>query len=329
VALFLSRLVDEVRALPSVASAAAVSALPLTGDYNTRMIYLDSDTRKMPDRPVASYRVVTTGYFATMEIPLIAGRLLAADEPAPSALLSASLAHKLWPGRTPRDVLGLRVRPGGSDIDPVMVVGIVKDVRGDGLEKEPLPTIYRPYAQEPFQNMTLVLRTVHDPGTLAPAVRATLTKLDRNLAIPNMRTMRQIISSTVARRQFQMTLVLLFAALALVLAVVGIYGVTSYAVSRQTQEIGLRMALGAGQDEVVRGVIMQGMRPVVMGLAVGLVTASAGAALVRSLLFGVGALDPIAFSGAIVVLLSAAVAACYVPARHAAQLDPVSALRAE
>jgi predicted permease len=328
-ALFLSHLVDEVRALPSVASAAAVSALPLTGDYNTRMIYLESDTKKILDRPVASYRVVTPGYFATMEIPLLAGRLLAAEEPAASAMLSASLAHKLWPDRAPRDVVGLRVRPGGNDVDPVTVVGVVKDVRGDVLEKDPLPTIYRPYSQEPFENMTLVLRTARDPGTLAPAVRATLTKVDRNLAIPNMRTMRQIISSTVARRRFQMTLVLLFAALALVLAAVGIYGVTSYAVSRQTQEIGLRMALGAGQDEVVRGVLKQGMRPVVMGLAVGLVAACSGAALVRNLLFGVGALDPVAFGGAIAVLLSAAVAACYVPARRAAQLDPGSALRAE
>ena len=177
--------------------------------------------------------------------------------------------------------------------------------------------------------MTLVVRTAGDPGTLAPAVRARLTKLDRNLAIPNMRTMRRIISSTVARRRFQMTLVLLFAALALVLAVVGIYGVTSFAVSRQTQEIGLRMALGAGQDEVVRGVLTQGMRPVLMGLAVGLITACAGGALVRSLLFGVGTLDPVAFGGAIAVLLAAAVAACYLPARRAARLDPVSALRAE
>ena len=329
VTLFLSRLVDEVRALPSVASAAAVSALPLTGDYNTRMICMESDTKIMPDRPVASYRVVTPGYFATMEIPLLAGRLLTAEEPAASALLSASLAHKLWPGRAPRDVIGLRVRPGGTDVVPVTVVGVVKDVRSDGLEKDPLPTIYRPYAQEPLENMTLVVRTAGDPGTLAPAVRARLTELDRNLAIPNMRTMRQIISSTVARRRFQMTLVLLFAALALVLAVVGIYGVTSFAVSRQTQEIGLRMALGAGQDEVVRGVLTQGMRPVLMGLAVGLITACAGGALVRSLLFGVGTLDPVAFGGAIAVLLAAAVAACYLPARRAARLDPVSALRAE
>src|SRR5262249_47578412 len=155
-------------------------------------------------------------------IPLLAGRLLGTEEPAASTLLSASLAHMLWPDRAPRDVVGLRVRPGGNDVDAVTVVGVVKDVRGDGLEKDPLPPLSRHYSQEPFETMPLVVRTARRPETLAPALRAAVTKLDRSLAIPNMRTMGQIISSTVARRRFQMTLVLLFAALALVLAVVGI-----------------------------------------------------------------------------------------------------------
>jgi ABC-type antimicrobial peptide transport system permease subunit len=177
--------------------------------------------------------------------------------------------------------------------------------------------------------MTLVVRTAQDPQALAPAIRAAVWKLDQNLPLPPMRTMRQMVSSSVARRRFQMVLVVLFAALALVLAVVGVYGVTSYAVTRQTQEIGLRMALGAGQSEVVRGVLGQGMRPVLLGLLVGLVAARAGAVLVRGLLFGVDALDPLAFGGVVCLLLTAAGAACYIPARRAAHLDPVTALRAE
>ena len=329
VALFMRQLVEDVRALPAVASAGAVNALPLTGDYNTRMIYLESDTRKLLDRPIASYRVVTPGYFATMQIPLLAGRFFTDGEPAPAALLSASLAAKLWPERAPRDVVGLRVRPGGADMAAVSIMGIVKDVRGDGLEKEPLPTIYRPYAQEPFENMTLVVRTAQEPEALAPAIRAAVWKLDKDLPIPAMRTMRQMVSFYVARRRFQMVLVVLFAALALALAVVGIYGVTSYAVTRRTQEIGLRIALGAGQGEVIRGVLGQGMRPVLLGLGVGLVAARAGAALVRGLLFGVDALDPWALGGVVCLLLAASGAACYVPARRAARLDPVTALRAE
>jgi ABC-type antimicrobial peptide transport system permease subunit len=141
--------------------------------------------------------------------------------------------------------------------------------------------------------------------------------------------MRQMVSASVARRRFQLVLVVLFAGLALALAVVGIYGVTSCAVTRRTQEIGLRMALGAGQGEVVRGVLGQGMRPVLLGLAVGLVAARAGAVLVRGLLFGVDALDPWALGGVVCLLLAASGAACYVPARRAARLDPVTALRAE
>ena len=307
----------------------AVSALPLTGDYNTRMVYLDSDTKDRVDRPVASYRIVTPGYFTTMQIPLLAGRFFVENEAAPAAIVGATLAHKLWPGRPPESVVGLRVRPGGADVQTVSIVGVVKDVRTDGLEKEPLPTLYCPHAQAPFPNMTLVVRTVQDPQALAPSIRAAAWKLDKDLPLPTMRTMRQMVSRTVARRRFQMVLVVLFAGLALALAVVGIYGVTSYAVTRRTQEIGLRMALGAGRGEVVRGVLGQGMRPVLLGLLVGLVAARAGAALVRGLLFGVDALDPWALGGVVCLLLAAAGAACYVPARRAARLDPVTALRAE
>jgi predicted permease len=328
-AVFVRQLVESVRALPTVAAAGAVSALPLTGNYNTRMVYLESDTKDRADRPVSANRVVTPGYFSTMQIPLLAGRFFVENEPAEAVIVGATLARKLWPGLAPERVVGLRVRPGGSDVKAVPVVGVVKDVRSDGLEKEPFPTIYSPHAQMPYPNMTLVVRTAQEPQTLAPAVRASIRKLDRNLPIPAMRTMRQMVSSSVARRRFQMVLVVLFAVLALALAVVGIYGVTSYAVTRQTQEIGLRMALGAGRAEVVRGVLGQGMRPVLLGLAVGLVAARAGAALVRGLLFGVEALDPWALGGVVCLLLGAAGAACYIPARRAARLDPVTALRAE
>jgi predicted permease len=328
-AVFVRQLVESVRALPTVTAAGAVSALPLTGDYNTRMVFLESDTQDRADRPVASYRVVTPGYFATMQIPLLAGRFFTQNEPAPAVILGAALARKLWPGLAPDRVVGLQVCFHGNDPRPIPVVGVVKDVRTDGLEKDPLPTIYRPHAQEPFVTMTLVVRTAQDPQTLAPAIRAAVWKLDKDLPIPTMRTMRQMVSASVARRRFQLVLVVLFAGLALALAVVGIYGVTSCAVTRRTQEIGLRMALGAGQGEVVRGVLGQGMRPVLLGLAVGLVAARAGAVLVRGLLFGVDALDPWALGGVVCLLLAASGAACYVPARRAARLDPVTALRAE
>ena len=327
---FVRELVESVRALPTVTAAGAVNALPLTGDYNTRTVFLPSDGPSRADRPVASHRIVTSGYFAAMQIPLLAGRYFRDDEPAPAAIVSASLARRLWPGLSTNRVPGMQVSfDRGSSAPLITVVGVVKDITGDELEKEPLPTIYRPHAQEPFVTMTLVVRTTQDPEALAPAVRAAAWKLDPNLPIPNMKTMRGLMSSSVARRRFQMVLVLLFAALALALAIVGIYGVTSYAVARQTQEIGLRIALGAGQGKVIRGVLAQGLRPVLLGLAVGLLAARGGAVLIRGLLFRVDALDPVAFSGVIALLLAAAFAACYIPARRAARLDPVASLRAE
>jgi len=325
---FVHQWLESVRALPSVAAAGAVSGLPLTGDYNTRMVFLETDNKNRADRPVASYRIVTPGYFGAMQIPLLAGRFLAETEPAPAVLLSASLAGKLWPGVPVESVVGRRVCFQGDD-RPKTVVGLVKDVHGDGLEKDPLPTLYMPHSRAPFQTMFLVVRTYGEPDRLAPAIRAAAWKIDRNIPIPAMRTMRQVLSFTVARRRFQMVLVLVFAALALASAVVGIYGVTSYGVTRQTQEIGLRMALGAGRGKVILGVLGEGMRPVLFGLAAGLLAAQAAGGLIRGLLFGVDALDPAALGGVAGVLLIAAMLACYVPARRAAKLDPVAALRAE
>jgi putative ABC transport system permease protein len=197
------------------------------------------------------------------------------------------------------------------------------------LEREPMPVFYRPHAQFASRDMTVVVRTIQEPQALAAAIRAETWKLDQDLPIPTMRTMREIVSVSVAERRFQTVLVALFAALSLVLAVVGIYGVTSYSVARQTQEIGLRMALGAQGSNVLRAVLVQGLQPVVVGLGLGLIAARLGAVAVRSLLFGIGPLDPVALGGVAGLLLCAAALACYLPARRASRLDPVIALRCE
>jgi putative ABC transport system permease protein len=188
---------------------------------------------------------------------------------------------------------------------------------------------YRPHSQFASGDMTLVVRTVQEPRTLAAAIRAETWKLDRNLPIPAMKTMREVVSASVALRRFQTALVALFAALSLLLALVGIYGVSSYSVACQTHEIGLRMALGARGSTVLGSVLLQGLRPVAVGLVCGLVAARLGAAAVRSLLFGTGPLDPVALGGVALILLSTAALACYLPARRAARLDPVIALRCE
>jgi len=328
-AAFYRQLVEQVRALPGVAAAGAVTALPLTGESMTRMIYLEQDTEPSLDRPVAGFHVITSGYFATMGIQLLAGRFLRDQETVPAIVISASLARRLWPEEQIANAVGKRVSTNGPKNDPVTIVGVVGDIRTGALESEPMPVFYRPHAQFAARDMTLVVRTIQEPQALAAAIRAETWKLDKDLPIPAMKTMREIVSASVAERRFQTLLVGLFAALSLVLALVGIYGVTSYSVARQTQEIGLRMALGAQGSNVLRSVLVQGLQPVAAGLVFGLAAARLGAVTVRSFLFGIGPQDPVAFGGVAGLLLCAAALACYLPARRASRLDPVIALRCE
>jgi putative ABC transport system permease protein len=205
----------------------------------------------------------------------------------------------------------------------------VEDVRPGAADREPAPLIYRPYDQWASGPMTLVVRTARESAELVPAARAAIRKMDPNLPIPDIRTVKEIVSASVAERRFQMILTSLFGLVALLLGAVGVYGVVSYSVACRTRDIGLRIALGAMRADVMRWVFAKGMQPVLIGLVAGLVGAVAIARAARSLLFGITPTDPLSLGAVIAVLLLASGLACYLPARRAAALDPITALRHE
>jgi putative ABC transport system permease protein len=332
-AVFYNQLADNVRGLPGVIAAGVINDLPAVAGSSgaSRTIFDLSDTdfqKAVLQRPVAMIRSVTAGYFAASGTELLAGRLFASAENAPVALVSESLAKRMWPELSPVQVVGRSLRQGDVKAEPILVAGVVRNVLPGSADRELPPFIYRPYTQWASGSATLILRTSsQDPAGLAAAVRQEVWKLNPNLPVPSVRTMREIVSAAVSQRRFQMQLTAMFAVLALLIGVVGVYGVVSYHVASRTKEIGLRLALGAVPREVSGWILARGMGPVLVGMVGGLACAVLAAHLLRSLLFGISPLDPVALGAVVVLLLGASAAACYLPARRAARMDPMLALR--
>lgn len=326
---FYHDLLDSLRALPGITAAGAISVLPLTpaSEGNTLLIHLDTDTQPSLDRPIAHSRAVTPGYFTAMGIPLLAGRLLDPGESPSNVVVSDSLARRLWSDASPVDVVGRRIKIQEVTDDPATIVGVVGDVRAARLDRDPFPAVYVPHTRSHSRAMTIVMRTPLGASTLAAVVRNEVWKRDNAIPVEPMRTMGDIVSESIAPRRFQTALVLLFAVLALGLALIGVYGVTSYAVTRRTREIGVRFALGAQRSQLMREVLSEHLRPVVGGLVLGLVLAWVASTSMRSLLFGVASLDGGVVAIVCVLLALTSALACYVPARRASQVDPVIALR--
>jgi putative ABC transport system permease protein len=328
---------QRLAAIPGVESAALATALPLEDHKNASpMEPVDHPFAEGQLGPLVNVRQVSPGYFETMGIRLMEGRGLTADDEEPgirSVVISEKLAHTFWPSDA--SVLGRLLKEQGSKGDGFEVVGVVPDVRFEKLAVDPEPVLYLPIAPSgegapsAAHALSVVLKVGADPLGFAPAAREALRQVDPRLPMVEPRTVEKIARDAMAATSFTVVLLGIAAAIALVLGTVGIYGVISYVVSRRTQEIGVRMALGAPGGVVLRQVVGQGMGLTGIGLAVGLLGAWGVSRVLSSLLYGVSATDPVTYGATAALLALVALLASWVPARRAARVDPVTALRSE
>jgi predicted permease len=325
---------QRLSSLPGVTAAGGVSALPLSQMMAWGPIAVEGRTPAPGEAFVnADIRVVAGDYFEAMQIPLVAGRRVdehdTRDKPR-VIVVDEALAEALWPGQDP---LGKRVRSGGFDANAstpwLTVVGVVGRIKQDRLDGESRIALYHPHTQYPTRAMNVTLRGQAGAFSLAAAVRGEVRGLDPELPVYGLRTMAERVDASLARRRFSMLLLSLFAGLALTLGTIGTYGVMAYQVSQGTRELGIRLALGASPRRLLAFVLREGMAVALLGVAAGLGTALALTRAMRALLFGVSAADPLTFLSVPSVLLLAALAACYLPARRAAAVDPATSLRSE
>src|SRR6185369_14183407 len=330
---FYDQLFERLKNLPGVKSVAAINPLPLGNtNVSNRFIVEGAPFVALADRPFAGTRVVTPDYFQTMSIPQLKGRSFTEQdrEKTPNVIIvNEALASRYWPNQDP---IGKRL--GFFEEDPGKqvwreIVGVVGNVRHKALEIEVMPEAYFPYKQSPANFMSLVVRTASDPVSMVPAIRSQVLSVDKDQPVSDVMTMEQRVAKSVASRRFVMLLLGSFSVLALGLAAVGIYGVMAYLVIQRTQEIGVRMALGAQKRDVLRLVVGKGMALAVTGAAIGLVASLVLTRLMRSLLFEVTPTDWLTFVIVSGVLLMVSLLACYIPARRATKVDPLVALRYE
>jgi len=319
----------RVAALPGVESVGATSSLPLAGTGGWSGIEVEGFERK-PNQPElqADQRNATPGYFNTLRIPLLRGRLVTETDTADSpkvAVVDEKFARRFWPDG---NAVGKRLRLTVNKVNPwIEIVGVVGVVKQYGLDADTRMTVYFPQAQFPISTTYIVARTTPDPATAAPALIREIQSLDPLLPVYGVRTMEDRLADSLARQRFAMSMLGAFAGFAVILAVVGIYGVVSYLVTQSTHDIGVRMALGALPNNILGLVVGQGMKLAVAGVAAGLLGAFALTRVMESLLFGVHAGDAVTFLSAAVLLGVVTLAASYVPARRASRVNPITALR--
>ena len=349
-AIFFSNLIDRLKQIPGVHKVGATSGLPMDNGLPDGMFLLMTQD-ELPKTPLndealarqfgllfqekerlgtADFGVVTDGYFQSLGIPVLRGRLFDERDVTDSphvAVISDSLARTRWPGQDP---IGHTIEFGNMDGDLrlLTVVGIVADVHEYGLEAPPRPTVYVDLFQRPRPAITLTMLTDADTQLVTTAARGILHDLNPEIP-PTFRTFQQVYSASLGSRRFNLILIAFFGVVALLLATAGVFGVMAYSVSRRTREIGVRVALGACSRDVLTMILSQGMRTIVIGIAIGIAGSLALTRTLSSLLFGITATDPLTFAAVIAFLIATALLACYIPARRATKVDPMVALRYE
>jgi len=328
-AAFFSTLIEKLEALPDVASAGMVQTLPMRGDYVLSLTFQGRPAPPPNMEPSANYRVASPKYFDALGIPLLRGRVFNDQDTETSpqvAVVDQAFVDRHFPNENP---IGHRIDIGNGGTGFTEIVGVVGSVHHEGLDRNPGPTMYVPYRQDVFSSMWIMVRTSGNPARLATSVRQVMREIDPSLPAFGMSPLADAVTESVAQRRFSMLLLTVFAGIAVFLAAVGLYGVVAYTVTQRTQEIGVRMAIGAQPADVVRMVVGDGLKLATIGMGLGIAAALGFAHVIEAMLFDVTPFDATSYGATAVLLVAIALLASYVPARRAMRVDPLVALRQE